>query len=102
MCEVDMAAMLETSVWEEFFKSLQKNCWLHEMVSFVMIYFSIFGPITHFLSRNVAFLFDSPSRSFQLFSVRVPESEKRETTKERRGELVLASSIYQGIHVKRR
>jgi hypothetical protein len=44
---------------------------------------------------------DSPSRSLQLFSVHVPESEKREATEERR-ELDLASSFYQGVHVERR
>ena len=45
---------------------------------------------------------DSPSRSLQLVSVHVPESEERQEIKERRAELVLASSFYQGIHVKRR
>jgi len=44
---------------------------------------------------------DSPSRSLQLFSGHVPESEKREATEERR-ELDLASSFYQGVHVERR
>jgi hypothetical protein len=51
---------------------------------------------------NIVFLPESPSRSLQLVSVHVPQSEERQETKERTRELDLASIFYQGIHVERR
>jgi hypothetical protein len=88
----------------------QKRAILHMAAGYAFAWALVKFPfiIYFFLNQSCyaaaifACLPDSPSRSLQLFGVHAPQSEKRETSTKERGELDLASSFYQGIHVERR